>query len=49
VVDADKNVSNLFDSNPNIVPMVNIYEFNRSEWNLNYNQKGRKDERELPV
>jgi len=34
-----KNVSNLF-GNPNIVPMVNIYEFSRSsECDLNYNQQ----------
>lgn len=39
VIYSYKNVSNLFDSNPNIVPMVNIYEFNRSECDLNYNQQ----------
>jgi energy-coupling factor transporter ATP-binding protein EcfA2 len=33
-----KNVSNLF-GNPNIVPMVNIYEVSRSEFDLNYNQQ----------
>jgi hypothetical protein len=33
-----KNVSNLF-GNPNIVPMVNIYEVSRSECDLNYNQQ----------
>jgi len=38
VIYSYKNVSNLF-SNPNIVPMVNIYEFNRSECDLNYNQQ----------
>ncbi len=38
VIHSYKNVSNLF-GNPNIVPMVNIYEFNRSECNLNYNQQ----------
>ncbi|MEG4941760.1 P-loop NTPase fold protein [Microcoleus sp. F4-D5] len=38
VIYSYKNVSNLF-GNPNIVPMVNIYEFNRSECNLNYNQQ----------
>ncbi|MEG3942413.1 hypothetical protein QT975_02605 [Microcoleus sp. w2-18aC4] len=40
MVYSDKNVSKLFDSNPNIVPMMNIYQFNRSECDLNYNQKG---------
>ncbi|MCC3447732.1 MULTISPECIES: P-loop NTPase fold protein [unclassified Microcoleus] len=39
VIYSYKNVSNLFDSNPNIVPMVNIYEFNRSECDLNCNQQ----------
>jgi energy-coupling factor transporter ATP-binding protein EcfA2 len=39
VIYSYKNVSNLFDSNPNIVPMVNIYEFDRSECDLNYNQQ----------
>ena len=38
VIHSYKNVSNLF-GNPNIVPMVNIYEFSRSECNLNYNQQ----------
>ena len=38
VIYSYKNVSNLF-SNSNIVPMVNIYEFNRSECDLNYNQQ----------
>ncbi|XZN94643.1 MAG: P-loop NTPase fold protein [Microcoleus sp.] len=38
VIYSYKNVSNLF-SNPNIVPMVNIYEFNRSQCELNYNQQ----------
>ena len=38
VIYSYKNVSNLF-GNPNIVPMVNIYEFNRSECDLNYNQQ----------
>src|SRR4028118_1303591 len=33
-----KNVSNLF-GNPNIVPMVNIYEVSCSECDLNYNQQ----------
>jgi hypothetical protein len=33
-----KNVSNLF-GNPNIVPMVNIYEVSPSECDLNYNQQ----------
>jgi hypothetical protein len=33
-----KNVSNVF-GNPNIVPMVNIYEVSRSECDLNYNQQ----------
>ncbi len=33
-----KNVSNFF-GNPNIVPMVNIYEVSRSECDLNYNQQ----------
>ncbi len=39
VIYSYKNVSNLFDTNPNIVPMVNIYEFERSKWDLNYNQQ----------
>ena len=38
VIYSYKNVSNLF-GNPNIVPMVNIYEFNRRECDLNYNQQ----------
>ena len=38
VIYSYKNVSNLF-GNPNIVPMVNIYEFSRSECELNYNQQ----------
>ena len=38
VIYSYKNVSNLF-GNPNIVPMVNIYEFSRSECDLNYNQQ----------
>ncbi len=38
VIHSYKNVSNLF-GNPNIVPMVNIYEFNRSECDLDYNQQ----------
>ena len=38
VIYSDKNVSNLF-GNPNIVPMVNIYEVSRSECDLNYNQQ----------
>ena len=38
VIYSYKNVSNLF-GNPNIVPMVNIYEFNRSECDLNYHQQ----------
>lgn len=39
VIYSDKNVSNLFESNLNIVPMVNIYEFNRSECDLGHNQQ----------
>lgn len=39
VIYSYKNVSNLFDTNPNIVSMVNIYEFERSKWDLNYNQQ----------
>jgi hypothetical protein len=38
VIYSYKNVSNLF-GNPNIVPMVNIYEFSRSDCDLNYNQQ----------
>lgn len=38
VIYSDKNVSNLFQS-PNIVPMVNIYEFDRSRCDLDYNQQ----------
>jgi energy-coupling factor transporter ATP-binding protein EcfA2 len=38
VIYSYKNVSNLF-GNSNIVPMVNIYEFSRSECDLNYNQQ----------
>jgi len=39
VIYSYKNVSNLF-GNPNIVPIVNIYEFSRSsECDLNYNQQ----------
>jgi hypothetical protein len=38
VIYSYKNVSNLL-GNPNIVPMVNIYEFSRSECELNYNQE----------
>jgi hypothetical protein len=38
VIDSYKNVSNLF-GNPNIVPMVNIYEVSRSQCDLNYNQQ----------
>jgi hypothetical protein len=38
VIYSYKNVSNLF-GNPNIVPMVNIYEVSRSECDLNYNSK----------
>jgi len=38
VIYSYKNVSNLF-GNPNIVPMVNIYEVSRSECDLNYNQQ----------
>ncbi|WP_293149129.1 P-loop NTPase fold protein [Microcoleus sp. bin48.metabat.b7b8b9.023] len=39
VIYSDKNISNLFESNLNIVPMVNIYEFNRSECDLDHNQQ----------
>jgi energy-coupling factor transporter ATP-binding protein EcfA2 len=38
VIYSYKNVSNLL-GNPNIVPMVNIYEVSRSECDLNYNQQ----------
>jgi energy-coupling factor transporter ATP-binding protein EcfA2 len=38
VIYSYKNVSNWFD-NSSIVPMVNIYEFSRSECHLNYNQQ----------
>ena len=38
VIYSNKNVSNLF-NNPNIVPMVNIYESNRTECDLNHNQQ----------
>ncbi len=38
VIYSDKNVSNLF-GNPNMGPMVNIYEVSRSECDLNYNQQ----------
>ena len=38
VIYSYKNVSNLF-GNSNIVPMVNIYGFERSKWDLNYNQE----------
>ena len=38
VIYSYKNVSNLF-GNPNIVPMVNIYEFSRSDCELNYNEQ----------
>jgi hypothetical protein len=38
VIYSYKNVSNLF-GNPNLVPMVNIYEVSRSECDLNYNQQ----------
>ena len=39
VIYSYKNVSNLFDTNPNIVSMVNIYDFDCSKWDLNYNQQ----------
>ncbi len=35
-----KNPLNQFDGNPHIVPMVNIYEFERDRCHLNYNQTG---------
>jgi hypothetical protein len=38
VIYSDKNVSNLF-GNPNMGPMVNIYEVSRSECDLNYNHQ----------
>jgi hypothetical protein len=38
VISSYKNVSNLF-GNPNIVPMVNIYEVSPIECDLNYNQQ----------
>jgi len=39
VVYSEKNLSNAFDS-PNIVSMVNIYEFNRNNCDLQCNQEG---------
>ncbi|BAZ40587.1 hypothetical protein NIES4101_65480 [Calothrix sp. NIES-4101] len=35
-----KNPLNQFDGNPHIVPMINIYEFERHKCDLNYNQIG---------
>ncbi|MBN3869260.1 P-loop NTPase fold protein [Nostoc sp. JL33] len=40
VLCSPKNPLNQFDSNPHIVPMVNIYEFERDRCHLNYNQTG---------
>ena len=39
VLSSTKNLNNNF-GNPHIVPMVNIYEFNRDNCDLNYNQTG---------
>jgi energy-coupling factor transporter ATP-binding protein EcfA2 len=39
VLSSTKNLNNNF-GNPHIVPMVNIYEFNRDSCDLNYNQTG---------
>lgn len=39
VLSSTKNLNNNF-GNPHIVPMVNIYEFNRDDCDLNYNQTG---------
>lgn len=38
VIYSDKNICNLF-GNPNIVPMVNIYEFDRAQCDLDYNEQ----------
>ncbi|MCC5645976.1 AAA family ATPase [Nostoc sp. CHAB 5824] len=40
VLCSPKNPLNQFDGNPHIVPMVNIYEFERDRCHLNYNQTG---------
>ncbi|MGF2038530.1 MAG: P-loop NTPase fold protein [Nostoc sp. CmiVER01] len=40
VLCSPKNPLNQFDGNPHIVPMVNIYEFERDRYHLNYNQTG---------
>ncbi|MEH2364520.1 P-loop NTPase fold protein [Nostoc sp.] len=40
VLCSPKNPLNQFDGNPHIVPMVNIYEFERDRCDLNYNQTG---------
>jgi len=40
VLCSPKNPLNLFDGNPHIVPMVNIYEYERDRCHLNYNHAG---------
>ncbi|GAA6622394.1 hypothetical protein [Scytonema sp. NUACC26] len=40
VLCSPKNPFTQFDGNPHIVPMVNIYEFKRDVWHLNYNREG---------
>lgn len=40
VLCSPKNPLSLFDGNPHIVPMVNIYQFDRNVRDLNYNQIG---------
>ncbi|MDZ8185493.1 MAG: AAA family ATPase [Nostoc sp. ChiSLP02] len=40
VLCSPKNPLNQFDGSPHIVPMVNIYEFERDRCHLNYNQTG---------
>jgi len=40
VLCSPKNPLNQFNSDPHIVPMVNIYEFERDRCHLNYNQTG---------
>ena len=40
VLCSPKNPLSLFDGNPHIVPMVNIYQFDRNGRDLNYNQIG---------
>ncbi|MEH2171054.1 MAG: hypothetical protein V7K41_31250 [Nostoc sp.] len=38
IICSPKNPLNQFDGNPHIVPMINIYEFERHKCDLNYNQ-----------